>query len=304
VLRCPPRGARGRVLRCPPRGARGRVLRCPPRGARRYVGDAGAAAQKGDEMQAEPPTAEREPTAAEFEAKKKNGRLYLHDIWRVVPEFPSAELYDCATDLSKLVNTVGPAVHAAGYLAVDSSYRLNGLDHALHLTESWTDIVREAHTNKVMHVLRRTPENSGPMLMIQRQEHIRGYVDEMSPIALIVACRNELLLLPRNRVPEQAELCRLLVDLASAPAKEAATLPSALYKQQMEALTVMMDALSVPAKSKQQSESPPPLLAPPLDAPPDGAAPLHAADEAAGKLAAKVPVGVPVAQPVQGVLVE
>ena len=225
-----------------------------------------------------PPVEGRAPSAAELEAKASNGRYYLNDVWKIVREFPSADNYECGVDLMQLAATIGPAVHAGGFLTVDSSARLNSLHHALHLAEAWASLVREARTSKVLHIVRRTPENCGAMLMMQRQEHIRGHVEEMTPISMIAICREEQLLLTRDRVPEHDVLCRTLVNMATgrddpvvregaadAALKEAVpepeavagekadpeggespNMPDALFKQQMHALRVMMDAMGVP----------------------------------------------------------
>ena len=232
-----------------------------------------------------PPTVEgRKADDSEIAAKASNGRYYLNDVWKIVREFPSADNYECGVDLQDLARVVAPAVHANGFLALDSSTRLDNLHHALHLAEAWASIVREARTSKVMHILRRTPENCGAMLMVQRQEHIRGYVDESAPIALIVVCKNDQLLLTRDEIPKNDTLCPLLLEMTmdapmkindciyndmldelvekidNAPqdttaheqdivgswCKESPNMPDALFKQQMHAVRVMMDAMGVP----------------------------------------------------------
>lgn len=230
-----------------------------------------------------PPTVEgRKADDSEIAAKASNGRYYLNDVWKIVREFPSADNYECGVNLQDLARVVAPAVHANGFLALDSSTRLDNLHHALHLAEAWASLVREARTSKVMHILRRTPENCGAMLMVQRQEHIRGYVDESTPIALIVVCKDDQLLLTREEIPKSETLCRLLLDMATDPpmrvdnciydevldelvekvdddsrdtavyknadswCKESPNMPDALFKQQMHAVRVMMDAMGVP----------------------------------------------------------
>ena len=224
-----------------------------------------------------PPEVEgRAPSAAELKAKAANGRYYLNNVWKIVREFPSADNYECGVNLVHIVTTIGPAVHAGGFLALDSSARLNNLYHAFHLAEAWVSLVREARTSKVLHIIRRSPENCGAMLMMQRQEHIRGHVDEISPIAMIAVCREQQLLLTRDRVPEHDVLCRLIVNMATgrddpvgrksvadaalkevepeaaagnnadAERGESLNMPDALFKQQMHALRVMMNAMNVP----------------------------------------------------------
>lgn len=234
-----------------------------------------------------PPTVEgRIPDASELAAKAANGRYYLNDVWKIVREFPTADNYECGIDLLGLAPAVAPAVHASGFLTLDSSARLDKLHHALHLAEAWASLVREARTSNVMHILRRTPQNCGAMLMVQRQEHIRGYVNEITPIALIVVCKDDQLLLTREQVPEHNALCRMLLGMATGSSVsdgrqsiydevieelgeltvnaegnmrnaagfkdainwcgESPNMPDALFKQQMHAVRLMMDAMGVP----------------------------------------------------------
>ena len=203
-----------------------------------------------------PPAVEgREATLEEIKQKRANGRLYLNDVWLIVREFPSAEVYETRSNLPNLVNSVGAAIHEIGFLAADASSRLDGLHHALHLAEAFASIVREARTQDVFQVLRRTPRNCGAMLMLQRQEHVRGNVSEASPIALIVLCRGEQLLLTREEVPDHSSLCTQLVEMAiQLIQKEGEGMPAALHKQQMGALKLMMQHLNVPVSPLVEEE--------------------------------------------------
>ena len=163
------------------------------------------------------PTSERPATREDLERKRRNGHRYIQDVWLVVAEFPTANIYECksGTDLALLWKSVGPALLFHDVLSIDSSKRLDNLFHAVHLTEAYTELVREARAEKVCHVLRRTPTNSGAMLMLQRLQHVAGNVDEMSPVALIVLVGDEELLLERDRVPDHDALCALVMEMVT-----------------------------------------------------------------------------------------
>lgn len=161
-----------------------------------------------------PPVEGRVPSKEEMQFKASNGPYYLDDVWKIEREFPTAHNYDAPTDLPNLVNTLYAQVRDIGYTLVDSSERLNDVHHALELTMAWAKIVREARTTDTMHIIRRTPENSGAMLMIQRQEHLRGQCSEMAPIAYIALVRDDQLVVTRDRVPDQDSTERILLLMA------------------------------------------------------------------------------------------
>jgi len=160
------------------------------------------------------PVEGRIPTKAEMTFKASNGRYYLEDVWVIEMEFPTAHHYETATNLPQLVNSLYTQVRDVGYVLHDSSNRLNGVKHALELTLAWAQIVREARTTDTMHIVRRTPENSGAMLMIQRQEHLRGQCSEMAPIAYIALVRDDQFVVTRDRVADQDSTERMLLKMA------------------------------------------------------------------------------------------
>lgn len=173
-----------------------------------------ATAKSDDIEQAPPPVEGIIPTAADMELKAAGGRYYLENVWRVEKEYHSADVYDCRTDLPRLVNALFPAVRDLGYELSDESSRFNGVKNCLELAEAWALLCREARTCKKMFIVRRTPENSGPMLMVQRIEHLRGQVTEMAPLSFVAIVRDDQILVTRDRVMEQATTERVLIEFA------------------------------------------------------------------------------------------
>lgn len=161
-----------------------------------------------------PPVEGRVPSKEEMRFKASNGLYYLEDVWRIEREFPTANCYETPTDLSGLGNTLYAQIKATGYTLHDSSDRLNNVKHALELTMAWAQIVREARTTDTMHIVRRTPENSGALLMIQRQEHLRGQCSEITPVAYIALVRDDQIVVTRDRVPDQDSTERILLMMA------------------------------------------------------------------------------------------
>ena len=233
-----------------------------------------------------PPVAEGHyPTALELEAKMRNGRYYLDDVWRIEREFPTRDNYSCRTDLLGLVSKLSTSVTELGYEMVDSSHRLENITHALHLAEAWAILCREARTTQTLHIVRRTPQNSGAALMVQRQEHLRGQCSEMTPLAYIAICRDDQHVVTRDQVADQAVTERLILSLAgnkddccidsaiapraSVPirfCKEAVggcgrskNMPAALFRQQMNHLRVMMETMGV-APAFAPPPPPPPVV--------------------------------------------
>lgn len=236
-----------------------------------------------------PPEVEgRIPTEEEMEFKAHNGRFYIDDVWAIVREFPSADCYECHTDLAGLVNALYTQIRDVGYKFVDSSDRLNDCHHALELTMAWAQVVRDARTTETMHILRRTPENCGAMLMLQRQEHLRHQCTEWAPVAYVALVRNQQIIVTRDRVMDQAATERMLIELARSPpdalpvkttehaveaadeaadeateaADEAAVaaetaqanMPTALFNQQIASIKAMLDAMAVTEKVCEECE--------------------------------------------------
>ena len=214
-----------------------------------------------------PPTVEgRIPTDEELFFRARNGRYYVEDIWRVVREYPTSGEYECRTDLPGLVNVLYTQVRDFGYELIDSSDRLNGCKHALELTMAWATVVREARTTPTFHLIRRTPENTGAMLMMQRQESLRNQCTEYAPVAYIALIRDQQLVVTRDRVMQQDATERMLVEWARPPApvveeeetvegeegevvervpKASGNMPQALFKQQIMGIRAMLDSMTI-----------------------------------------------------------
>jgi len=214
-----------------------------------------------------PPTVEgRIPSDEELFFRARNGRYYVEDIWKIVREYPSSGEYECRTDLPGLVNALYTQVRDFGYELIDSSDRLNGCKHALELTMAWAKVVREARTTATMHIIRRTPENNGAALMMQRQESLRGQCSEYAPVAYIALIRDQQLIVTRDRVMQQDATERMLIEWARPPApvvqeeetvegeegevidavtKPSGNMPQALFKQQLVGIQAMLDAMTV-----------------------------------------------------------
>lgn len=171
-------------------------------------------AKPDDVAEAPPPVEGRVPTAQEMEVKGANGRYYLDNLWRICAEYPTHDVYECRADLEGLVNKLYTQVRDLGYMLSDESARLDGVKNCLELAEAWAKLCRDARTSEKMFVVRRTPQNSGAMLMVQRLEHLRGQVTEMAPLAYIAIVRDDQLLVTRDRVMEQDATERVLIEFA------------------------------------------------------------------------------------------
>ena len=216
-----------------------------------------------------PPTVEgRECSAEELRAKAANGSYYLDDVWRIVREFPSADVFDCPGKLETLTRRLSPALEPSGYRVVEASARFEGLVHATQLAQAWAQLVHDARNSDILYIVRRTAGNTGALLALQRIEHLRGECSEFSPLALVALVRGEQRLFPRHEVPEAEALEALLSELvaadadAAAPPRDAsptpaaapqtpapppgrANLPPALFARQMTALAAVMSDLGV-----------------------------------------------------------
>ena len=156
------------------------------------------------------------PTQADLDAKARNGRYYLSNIGLITNEYITPHVYEIKNvDIEHMTLFVEERVLELGCVAVDSSHRLNGVTHALQLAEAWHTLVREARTTNVLHIIRRTPQNSGAVLMIQRQEHLRGNCSEWTPMALMALVRSEQLMLQRHEIEKQRDVEDLIVQFAT-----------------------------------------------------------------------------------------
>lgn len=225
-----------------------------------------------------PPTVEgRIPTDDELLFRAHNGRYYVEDIWKIVREYPTSGDYECRTDLPGLVNALFAQVRDFGYKLIDSSDRLNGCKHALELTMAWAMVVREAKTTSTMHLIRRTPENTGAALMMQRQESLRGQCTEYAPVAYIALIRDQQLIVTRDRVMQQDATERMLIEWArpAAPVvetehtvegeegevvkpvtKPSVNMPTALFKQQMQGIQAILDSMTLARENTGPREGP------------------------------------------------
>lgn len=217
-----------------------------------------------------PPTVEgRIPTKEDMEFKSRMGRFYLDDVWVIQREFPTADQYDCATDLPGLANKMSAQVAHLGYDFVDVSDRMNSVKHALQLTMTWASIVREARTTSVVYIVRRTPQNSGAMLMMQRLEHLEGQCSEMAPLSYIVLARAEQRVVTRDRVTDQDTTERMILQLVKGPVAafleqeeenaearaEVPNMPAALFAQQMHAVQSMLEQMRAGSEEAEGTEA-------------------------------------------------
>ena len=139
----------------------------------------------------------------EMQFKAGNGKYYITDVWKIEREFPSSDVYDCKADLVALVDNTRRDVGLLGYEILDSSDRMDGVRHCLQLVTAWHQLVHDARNNRRVHVVRRTPANSGAVLMLQRQQHLQGQCSEMAPLAFIALCDDRVLAVTRDRVLDQ-----------------------------------------------------------------------------------------------------
>ena len=164
-----------------------------------------------------PPTVEgRECGPEEFEAKRRNGSYYLDDLWKIVREFPSAHDVTSAADLPQLAERLRSAYRDVNYTVCDASERFDGLTHCTQLAQAWAQLVHDARHSRTLYLVRRTAANSGPLLALQRIEHLRHQCSERSPLALIALVRDEQRLWPRHEVAAAPELDETLGALVRA----------------------------------------------------------------------------------------
>lgn len=212
-----------------------------------------------------PPVVEgRMPTPEDLDHKARNGQYYLGDVWRINREYPSAGNYDTPTNLPNLVNSLFGQIRDLGFEFVDASTRLNQVRNALELTREWAKLVNEARNKKRMFLVRRTPQNSGPMLMLQRLEHLRGQCSEWAPVAYVVLVRGDQIVVTRDRVLDQASTERVLVAMAKKkppdPVEEpeegrplekgVPNMPQEMFEKQIDAIDDLIGKMKV----KEQNE--------------------------------------------------
>ena len=159
-----------------------------------------------------PPVEGRIPDEEEMQLKACNGRYYLQDIWKIVREFPTSHIYGpCRTNVDGLAEALRRDAAVHGYTVEDSSDRLNGVVHCMQMAIAWHQIVHDARNSRTVHVVRRTPENNGCVLMIQRQEHLRGQCTEFAPCSFILLVGGQQMVFTRDRVLAQADTERLVL---------------------------------------------------------------------------------------------
>jgi hypothetical protein len=203
-----------------------------------------------DNNDAPPPPVEGHiPDAEEMEFKASNGRYYIDNVWKIVNEFPTAHVYGpVATDVDGLVEKLAPDARVHGFDVVDSSSRLNSAVNCMQMAVAWHQIVHDARNTDTVHVVRRTPQNSGVVLMIQRQEHLRGQCTEFAPASFIILVRDHQLLFTRDRVLPQADTERLVLAAVKAVKTnisyvscDVPNMPLALFHQQIKTLAKIME---------------------------------------------------------------
>lgn len=162
-----------------------------------------------------PPSVEGHmPTQEEMERKAASGPHLLNNVDAIVSEFPSAGIYTTPGHLETLVSRNREAIEKLGYQLVDASHLFNGITNGLLLLERWATVVHTARTSKQMIVARRTPENCGALLLLQRLEHLRGQITEWSPIAFAAVVRDDQLLVTRDKVGNCDETNEMLRHMA------------------------------------------------------------------------------------------
>lgn len=143
----------------------------------------------------------------------RDGRKYLHDIWKIVEEFSSSSVYNTNVDLAQCVQALKESSRLDAIRVVDVSDRFDDVSMALDFVERWAITVHEARSDpRLLYVLRRTPENSASILMIQRQFSLRECCDESSPAAYVVLHRAQQMLVPRDDVRDADETLDRILD--------------------------------------------------------------------------------------------
>ena len=152
-------------------------------------------------------------TAEQLERKRMTGGKYMQDISLIEFEYVTTELYETPFCLSQAIELLAPLAHDAAMAIVDASSDFDGLVTGFQLVKAWAQAVHRARNSPDLLFIRRTPENTPALLMIQRLEHLRGQVSEMCPISLIVLCREDQLLFTRDRIPAFVAFEKLMAQL-------------------------------------------------------------------------------------------
>ncbi len=154
------------------------------------------------------------PSQSDMERKAAGGATLLHDVNRIIPEFTTHANYSTDADLENVVSRNQEVIKNMGYQLVDASHLFDGIKNGLLLLERWAVCVHTARTSKQMILMRRTPANCGAMLVIQRLEHLRGMVSEMSPLAFAVLVRDDQMLVTRDQVGDIQSIDSKLAHMA------------------------------------------------------------------------------------------
>jgi hypothetical protein len=140
------------------------------------------------------------PTKIEMDAKARSGPKYKDDVNLIKHEFHSHQIYKTNACLETMASRNSDRVAILGYDLCDASHLFNGIQNGLVLLEKWATVVHTARTSKKMIIVRRTPENCGAVLMLQRLEHLRGFTTEWSPLAYAVLVRDDQQFITRDQV--------------------------------------------------------------------------------------------------------
>jgi len=190
-------------------------------------------------------------------------RAYAADLWCVEKDVAGSDAF---LDLEGLSGRVAERVGALGYEAVDSSACFKDAKHVLELARPWTELAHDARNSNRMHVVVRTRCNSGPLLVQQKLEALRGSCDADSPVAAFALARDHMLTLTHaflattsaeEELVQFAMKCNGLVKMEhggsaaqhfadAAEAQAAAmTMPSAVFYQQRAQIDSMLSALKI-----------------------------------------------------------
>lgn len=147
-------------------------------------------------------------------SKNARGLAYRTNVWKIESEFENADSYDVPSGLDLEAFFESDAfmtrIDDEGVELEDMSAIFENVKHSLELIEALARCVHVARRRLV--VIRRVPENSGPVLMLQRQNALTGLVGEESPLALIALYREKKLLLTQDLVPGESTLTRMLLN--------------------------------------------------------------------------------------------
>ena len=90
------------------------------------------------------------------------------------------------------------------------SHSVSGLTSSLDLCKMWSILTRRAQVNREILWMQRTEENTPSILTLQRLEHLKHNVDEMSPTALIIIMWDVTLFINRDRFLERPKMLKML----------------------------------------------------------------------------------------------